>query len=96
VELITEAFCLIAKINEVELQLLREKKFKQTIAQVKVGEGEEITYETVTTTLKRAVNIFTALQADDGHWPAEMAGPQYFLPPLVSLCCPPYMCKPRE
>ncbi|KAJ8431513.1 hypothetical protein Cgig2_009750 [Carnegiea gigantea] len=64
------------------LQFLREKKFKQTIAQVKVGEGEEITYEIATTTLKRAVNIFTALQADDGHWPAEIAGPQFFLPPL--------------
>ncbi|KAJ8421450.1 hypothetical protein Cgig2_025399 [Carnegiea gigantea] len=70
------------------LQFLREKKFKQTIAQVKVGEGEEITYETVTTTLKRAVNIFTALQADDGHWPAEIAGPQFFLPPLVGLSVP--------
>ncbi|KAL2933173.1 Beta-amyrin synthase, partial [Bienertia sinuspersici] len=34
---------------------LREKKFKQTIPQVRVGDGEEITYETVTTTLKRAV-----------------------------------------
>ena len=78
----------MGKINEVELQFLREKKFKQTIAQVKVGEGEEITYETVTTTLKRSVNIFTALQADDGHWPAEIAGPQFFLPPLVSLSKP--------
>ncbi|KAH9620532.1 hypothetical protein KSS87_008076 [Heliosperma pusillum] len=64
-------------------QFLREKNFKQTIPQVKVGDGEEITYETATTTLKRAVNLFTALQSDHGHWPAEIAGPQFFLPPLV-------------
>ncbi|XP_074267509.1 beta-amyrin synthase-like isoform X1 [Silene latifolia] len=65
------------------MQFLREKNFKQTIPQVKVGDGEEITNETVTTTLKRAVNFITALQADDGHWPAEIAGPQFYLPPLV-------------
>ncbi|KMS97132.1 hypothetical protein BVRB_7g177970 [Beta vulgaris subsp. vulgaris] len=65
------------------LQFLREKNFKQTIPQVKVGDEEEITYETATTTLKRAVNFFTALQSEHGHWPAEIAGPQFFLPPLV-------------
>ncbi|XP_074268305.1 beta-amyrin synthase-like [Silene latifolia] len=65
------------------LQFLREKNFKQNIPQVKVGDGEEITYETATTTLKRAVNFLTALQSDHGHWPAEFAGPQFYLPPLV-------------
>lgn len=54
------------------------------IPQVKVQDGEEITYETATTTLKRAVHFFAALQADDGHWPAENAGPLFFLPPLVN------------
>lgn len=65
------------------LQFLREKNFKQTIPQVKVADGAEITYETATATLKRAVSLFTALQSDQGHWPAEIAGPQFFLPPLV-------------
>ncbi|XP_057536363.1 beta-amyrin synthase-like isoform X1 [Amaranthus tricolor] len=65
------------------LQFLREKKFKQTIAPVKLGDDEEITFETATTALKRAVNFLTALQSDHGHWPAEIAGTQYFLPPLV-------------
>ncbi|CAO2840442.1 unnamed protein product [Amaranthus hypochondriacus] len=65
------------------LQFLREKKFKQTIAPVKVGDDEEITQETATKALKRAVNFLTALQSDHGHWPAEIAGPQFFLPPLV-------------
>ncbi|KAJ4725479.1 Terpene cyclase/mutase family member [Melia azedarach] len=64
-------------------QFLKEKNFKQTIPQVKVKGGEEITYETATTTLRRAVHFFSALQASDGHWPAENAGPLFFLPPLV-------------
>lgn len=51
---------------------------------MKVENGEEITYETTTTTLRRAVHFFAALQASDGHWPAENAGPLFFLPPLVT------------
>ncbi|KAJ9693191.1 hypothetical protein PVL29_012087 [Vitis rotundifolia] len=65
------------------MQFLREKNFKQTIPQVKVGDGEEITYETATTAVRRGAHFFSALQASDGHWPAENAGPLYFLPPLV-------------
>ncbi|VFQ61165.1 unnamed protein product [Cuscuta campestris] len=64
-------------------QFLREKNFKQTIPAVKVRDGEEITHETATAALRRAVNFFSALQASDGHWPAENAGPLFFLPPLV-------------
>uniref|UniRef100_A0A2P2MRY5 Germanicol synthase n=2 Tax=Rhizophora mucronata TaxID=61149 RepID=A0A2P2MRY5_RHIMU len=65
------------------LQFLREKNFKQTIPQVRIEEGEEITREKATTALRRAVQFFSALQASDGHWPAENAGPLFFLPPLV-------------
>eukprot|EP00261_Vitis_vinifera_P036434 XP_019077677.1 PREDICTED: germanicol synthase-like [Vitis vinifera] len=65
------------------MQFLREKNFKQTIPQVKVGDGEAITYETATIALRRSAHFFSALQASDGHWPAENSGPLYFLPPLV-------------
>ncbi|GFP95109.1 beta-amyrin synthase 1 [Phtheirospermum japonicum] len=64
---------------------LHEKNFKQTIPQVKVAAGEDITYETATTALRRAAHFFSALQASDGHWPAENAGPLFFLPPLVMV-----------
>jgi beta-amyrin synthase len=67
------------------LQFLKEKNFKQTIPLVKIEDGEEITYEKATDSLKRAVHFFSALQASDGHWPAENAGPLFFLPPLVRL-----------
>jgi len=58
---------------------------KQTIPQVKVEDGEEITYEKATAALRRAIHFFSALQASDGHWPAENAGVLFFLPPLVRL-----------
>ncbi|XVF74824.1 hypothetical protein PTKIN_Ptkin13bG0141800 [Pterospermum kingtungense] len=66
-----------------QLQSLREKKFKQTIPQPKVEDGEEITYDAATAAVKRSVNLLSALQSKDGHWPAENAGPMFFLPPLV-------------
>ncbi|RHN39294.1 putative beta-amyrin synthase [Medicago truncatula] len=65
-------------------QILRENNFKQTIASVKIEDGEEISEEKVTTTLRRAVNHISALQASDGHWPSLNAGPLFYFPPLVS------------
>ncbi|XP_062110953.1 beta-amyrin synthase-like [Humulus lupulus] len=65
------------------MQFLREKEFKQTIPPVKIEDGEVISYEKATTALKRSVQFLSALQASDGHWPAENAGPLFFLPPLV-------------
>ncbi|OAY52730.1 lupeol synthase isoform X1 [Manihot esculenta] len=66
-----------------QFQFLRDKKFKQTIPQVKVEDGEEITTETATAALRRSVHLFSALQASDGHWCAENGGLMFFLPPLV-------------
>ncbi|KAI4334868.1 hypothetical protein L6164_013576 [Bauhinia variegata] len=64
-------------------QFLREKKFKQEIAKVKIEDGQEIKEEGVRRTVKRAASYMAALQASDGHWPAQIAGPLFFLPPLV-------------
>ncbi|KAG5569833.1 hypothetical protein H5410_059599 [Solanum commersonii] len=69
--------------REARIMFLGEKNFKQRIGAVKVEEGEEISHEIATVALRRAVNFFSALQATDGHWPAENAGPLFFLPPLV-------------
>ncbi|XP_030973245.1 beta-amyrin synthase-like [Quercus lobata] len=65
------------------MQFLRERNFKQTITPIKIEDGQEITYENATTALKRAVHFYSALQASDGHWPAENAGPMFYFPPLV-------------
>ncbi|XP_058004298.1 lupeol synthase-like isoform X2 [Hevea brasiliensis] len=66
-----------------QFQFLREKKFKQTIPQVKIQDGEGITSETATAALRRSIHLFSALQASDGHWCAENAGPMFYFPPLV-------------
>ncbi|RVX03755.1 Beta-Amyrin Synthase 2 [Vitis vinifera] len=50
---------------------------------MQVGDGEEIAEETATTAVRRGAHFFSALQASDGHWPAEHSGPLFFLPPLV-------------
>ncbi|GAA0145603.1 cyclase [Lithospermum erythrorhizon] len=73
----------LEELNIVFFLFLKEKNFTQTIPPVRVENGEEITYDKATAALRRAVNFFTALQADDGHWPAENTGPLFFLPPLV-------------
>ncbi|KAI4334893.1 hypothetical protein L6164_013598 [Bauhinia variegata] len=65
-------------------QLIREKKFRQTIGAIKIEDGQEIKKEDVRKTLRRAADYMAALQASDGHWPAQNAGPMFFLPPLVS------------
>ena len=52
---------------------------------VNVKETDDVTEEAVTTTLRRGISFFSTLQANDGHWPAESAGPLFFLPPLVRL-----------
>ncbi|KAL8254465.1 hypothetical protein R6Q59_032686, partial [Mikania micrantha] len=65
------------------MQFMREKQFKQTTPHVKIEDGEEISYDKVTATLTRSVHLFGALQADDGHWPAENTGPMFLIQPLV-------------
>ncbi|KAI3859594.1 hypothetical protein MKX03_007613 [Papaver bracteatum] len=67
------------------LQQLRENKdkFDLSIPPVKIAEDEEVTYEAVTTTLRRAVQFFSAMQTDDGHWACEIGGPLFFMPPLI-------------
>ncbi|XP_056159456.1 beta-amyrin synthase 1-like [Syzygium oleosum] len=65
------------------MQFLREKNFKQTIPRVKIVDEEEITHEKASATLRRSVYFFSALQASDGHWPAENSGVLFFHPPLV-------------
>ena len=51
-------------------------------------ETEVITGEVVITTLKRALSFFSSIQAHDGHWPAETAGPLFFLQPMVRIFTP--------
>ena len=60
---------------------------------MRLGEKEKVTYEAVTTAVKKAVRLNRAIQAKDGHWPAENAGPLFFTPPLVCFLSTPFLKK---
>ncbi|PWA84797.1 lupeol synthase [Artemisia annua] len=63
--------------------LRKENQIQEILKAIKLEETQEVTKEAVTTTLRRAISFYSTIQAHDGHWPAESAGPLFFLPPLV-------------
>ncbi|ESW24999.1 hypothetical protein PHAVU_004G178500 [Phaseolus vulgaris] len=65
------------------MQLRKENECGVIPAAVKVRDGENVTTEAVITTIRRAVSFYSSIQGSDGHWPAESAGPLFFLQPLV-------------
>ncbi|KAL6333190.1 hypothetical protein AAG906_028373 [Vitis piasezkii] len=67
------------------MQLIKENKIDLSIPPVRLGENEEVTYEAVTTAVRKSVRLNRAIQAKDGHWPAENAGPLFFTPPLIMV-----------
>jgi cycloartenol synthase len=69
------------------MQLKKEKQLRGPTnipAGVKVRDEDMITGEALITTIRRAVSFYSLIQAHDGHWPAESAGPLFFVQPLVS------------
>ncbi|KAL0552577.1 hypothetical protein IC582_011695 [Cucumis melo] len=65
------------------VQFLTEKKFKQSIPQVKVEDGEEISYEKASNAMRRGAHFLPAIQASDGHWPSETSGPLFYICPML-------------
>ncbi|KAI3739351.1 hypothetical protein L2E82_29754 [Cichorium intybus] len=63
-------------IKESGIDLLSERN-------VRLGDDEEVNYEAVTVSVRKAVRLNRAIQAWDGHWPAENTGPLFFTPPLI-------------
>ncbi|GJW57347.1 dammarenediol II synthase-like protein [Tanacetum coccineum] len=65
-------------------QLIKENRINLTsITPIRLHKGEQVNLEAVTTAVRKAVRLHRAIQAKDGHWPAENAGPMFFTPPLV-------------
>ncbi|XP_047307880.1 cycloartenol synthase-like [Impatiens glandulifera] len=65
------------------IQLEKEKPREKDIEQIKVETDEEISEETVVTTLRRALRFYSSLQVEDGHWPGDYGGPLFLLPGLI-------------
>lgn len=68
------------------LKFLSEKKFEQKIPRVRVEDADKITYEDAKTAMRRGMLYLGALQAKDGHWPAENSGIMFLNSPFVSSC----------
>ena len=62
---------------------------------MRLGENEEVTYEAVTTAVRKSVRLNRAIQAKDGHWPAENTGPLFFAPPLVCFLSTHFLKKKK-
>ncbi|KAL7617668.1 hypothetical protein Lser_V15G02878 [Lactuca serriola] len=66
------------------MQLMKENQIDlMDIAPIRLTDDEQVTFEAATTAVKKAVRLNRAIQAKDGHWPAESAGPLFFTPPLL-------------
>ncbi|KAG5014602.1 hypothetical protein JHK85_020738 [Glycine max] len=64
------------------MQLTKENTCGPILARVNVKDTENVTEEALITTMRKAINFYSSIQAHDGHWPAESAGPLFFLQPL--------------
>nr|WJJ60806.1 lupeol synthase [Astragalus membranaceus var. membranaceus] len=66
------------------MQLRKENQYYGAISPaVKLRDADNITAEALSGTIRRAISFYSSIQAHDGHWPAESAGPLFFLQPLV-------------
>ncbi|XP_021296977.1 cycloartenol synthase-like [Herrania umbratica] len=65
------------------IQYAKENQFVTNLTQVKLKEFEDVKAEAILTTLRRALNFYSTIQADDGHWPGDCGGPMFLLPGLV-------------
>ncbi|KAL1318857.1 hypothetical protein AAHE18_15G235400 [Arachis hypogaea] len=66
-----------------KMQLRKENICGAIPAAVKVGEEEKITEEALITTMRRALTFSSSVQSHQGYWPNELAGPLFFIQPLV-------------
>ncbi|GFZ03209.1 lupeol synthase 1 [Actinidia rufa] len=67
------------------MQVKKENNIDLSMPPVRLGEEEDVNYESATTALRKAIRLNRAIQASDGHWPAENAGPLFFTPPLIII-----------
>lgn len=62
---------------------------------MRIENGEEIAWKKTTAAIRRSAHFLSALQASDGHWPAENAGVLYFTPPFVRKHASAYALIPK-
>jgi hypothetical protein len=76
-----KCICHCKKLHLLQFAKLTPPKLE--IHDNKFEEDEDVTEEAVLTSLKRVIGRVSTLQANDGHWPGDIAGPMFLLPGLV-------------
>ncbi|TYG71822.1 hypothetical protein ES288_D05G429800v1 [Gossypium darwinii] len=65
------------------IQFAEEKQSVTNLPQTKLEEFEDVKEEAVMTTLCSALDFYSTIQTDDGHWPGDYGGTMFLLPGLV-------------
>nr|KJB76714.1 hypothetical protein B456_012G102400 [Gossypium raimondii] len=65
------------------IQFAEEKQSVTNLPQTKLEEFEDVKEEAVITTLRSALDYYSIIQVDDGHWPGDYGGPMFLLHGLV-------------
>ncbi|XP_016685101.1 cycloartenol synthase [Gossypium hirsutum] len=67
------------------IQFAEEKQSVTNLPQTKLEEFEDVKEEAVMTTLCSALDFYSTIQTDDGHWPGDYGGTMFLLPGLIRL-----------
>ncbi|KAK1678554.1 hypothetical protein QYE76_039402 [Lolium multiflorum] len=65
------------------LQYAKLNPLPVNIPTLKLDKSAELTEEILSTSLRRALNRFSTLQADDGHWPGDYSGLLFIMPIII-------------
>lgn len=69
------------------MQYAKSRPLQVNIPTMTLEKSTEVTEEIISTSLRRALNRYSALQAPDGYWPGEYSGLMFIMPMIVSTLC---------